>query len=193
VSGGAPAGPAGGGATIQQLQWPFVGVAALLVILILLTPNLFSSGGGSLQTRAELIVDRPSLGGNTSFYVESIGTATRYQSIAVGLAALPAWPYHGNISQMQTWNWTNATDALVLIDQNATNPVALNVTVKYTDSSGATTVYIGVYGFNLNATTLTLQAMNLLPGASAPPPSTPLADLPIFLLLAVQTATGPSQ
>lgn len=189
-------GPMAAGAAdtaLGQLQWPFIGVAVLLVIVILLTPNLISSGGGSLQTRAQLIVDRPSLAGNTSFYVESIGTSTRYQSISVGLAALPSWPYAGNISQVRAWNWTNATQALALIDENATNPVAVNVTVKYTDPSGRMTVYVGVYGFHLNATTLTLQAMNLLLGASAPPPSTPLTELPIYLLLAIQTPSGPSQ
>jgi hypothetical protein len=193
VTAGTPAHPAGREAAIRQLQWPFVGVVVILIILVLLTPNLFSSGGGGLQTRAVLIVDRPSVAGNTSFYVESIGTATRYQAIAIGVVALPTWPYGGNISHVRSWNWTNATNMLVLVDQNSTNPVAVNVSVKYTDTSGTTTVYVGVYGFNLNATTLTLDAMNLLPGASAPPASTPMADLPIFLLLAIETPSGPAQ
>lgn len=179
--------------TVRELQWPLVGVAVLLVILILLTPNLFPAGGGSLQTRAELIVDRPAVTGNTSFYVESVGTSTRYQDVAVGLYALPMWPYTGNISRVRAWNWTNATETLVLVDQNATIPVAVNVTVKYTDPSGMTTVYVGRYGFDLNATTLTWNAVNLLPGASTPPAATPVADLPIFLLLAIETSTGPTQ
>jgi hypothetical protein len=198
VAGGADVSELGYSTTVagadnsRQLRWPFIGVAALLVILIILTPNLFSSGGAGLQTRAQLIVERAAPGGNTSFYVESIGTSTLYQSIAVGLAPLPTWPYKGVASNVGDWRWTNASESLVLVVNNATNPVAVNVTVKYTDSSGVSTEYVGVYGFYLNATTLTLQAVNLLPGAGSPPASTPLADLPIFLLLAIQTTSGPT-
>ncbi|MGA7861434.1 MAG: hypothetical protein WCB19_06215 [Thermoplasmata archaeon] len=190
---GGTSSPNAGGASSRQLQWPFIGVVVLLVLLIILTPNLFSSGSAGLQTRAQLIVERAAPDGNTSFYVESIGTSTLYQSIAVGLAPLPGWPYTGTSSELRGWAWTNATETLALIATSATNPVALNVTVKYTNPSGVTTEYVGVYGFDLNETTLRLQSVNLLPGASAPPPSTPLADLPIFLLLAIQTASGPTQ
>jgi hypothetical protein len=182
-----------GGDQARQLRWPFIGVAALLVVLIILTPNLFSSGSAGLQTRAQLIVERASPGGNTSFYVESIGTSTLYQSISVGLARLPSWPYDGVVTSVGDWKWTNGSETLVLVVNNNTNPVAVNVTVKYTATSGISTEYVGVYGFYLNRTTLTLQAMNLLPGASAPPSSTPLTDLPIYLLLAIQTAGGPTQ
>jgi len=185
--------PNAGGASSRQLQWPFIGVVVLLVVLIILTPNLFSSGGAGLQTRAQLIVERAAPDGNTTFYVESIGTSTLYQSITVGLAPLPTWPYTGTSSELRGWTWTNASEALVLIATSARNPVAINVTVKYANPSGVPTEYVGVYGFDLNETTLTLQSVNLLPGASAPPPSTPLADLPIFLLLAIQTASGPTQ
>ncbi|MGC2290162.1 MAG: hypothetical protein WA688_09965 [Thermoplasmata archaeon] len=185
--------PKAGAASTRQLRWPFVGVAVLLIVLIILTPNLFSTGAAGLETRAQLIVERAAAGGNTSFYVESIGTSTLYRSVAVGLAPLPSWPYNGIASDVHGWSWTNGTDTLVLVATNATNPVAVNVTVKYIDPSGVSTEYVGVYGFNLNDTTLALQAVNLLPGAAAPPGSTPLADLPIFLLLAIQTASGPTQ
>ena len=183
----------GGGVSSRGIQWPFVGVAVLLVVLIILTPNLFSSTSGGLQTRAQLIVDRASPSGNTSFYVDSIGTSTRYQSIAVGLAPLPVWPYKASLSAVHNWTWTNGTDLLVLVVSDPTNPVAVNVSVKYTDPSGGTTEYVGVYGFFLNSTTLLLHAVTLLPGTGAPPASTPLADLPIFLLLAIQTPSGPTQ
>jgi hypothetical protein len=183
--------PAGG--PKRRIQWPFVGVAVLLVALILLTPNLFLSSSPGLETRAELVVDRASVSRNTTFYVESIGTSTRYQSIIVGLAPLPVWPYKGSMSTLSGWSWTNGTDTLVLTASEPVNPVAVNVTVKYTDPAGVTTEYVGVYGFYLNSTTLTLDAMTLLPGTSAPPAATPLADLPIFLLLAIQTPSGPTQ
>lgn len=177
----------------RRLRWPFIGVAVLLVVLIILTPNLFSSGSAGLQTRAQLIVERSTIDGNTSFYVESIGTSTLYRAVDVGLAQLPSWPWVGTAHNISGWNWTNGTNTLVWIVNNATNPLAVNVTVIYTDLSGVTTQYVGVYGFDVDETTLTLRAVNLLPGASPPPVSTPLDDLPIFLLLAIQTTTGPTQ
>ena len=176
----------------RSIQWPFIGVVVLLVVLIILTPNLFSSSTSGLQTRAQLIVERPAHDNNTSFYVESIGTSTLYASITVGVAPLPSWPYLGSMSTLGNWTWTNATETLVLVAASATNPLAINVTVKYLASSGVSTEYVGAYGFDLNATTLTLDAVNLLPGGSAPSASTPLVDLPIFLLLAIKTPTGSS-
>lgn len=105
---------------------------------------------------------------------------------------MPSWPYLGSMSTLGNWTWTNATETLVLVAASATNPLAINVTVKYLASSGVSTEYVGAYGFDLNATTLTLDAVNLLPGGSAPSASTPLVDLPIFLLLAIKTPTGSS-
>jgi hypothetical protein len=182
--------PKAAGTTSRQLQWPFVGVVVLLILLIILTPDLFSSAASGLQTRAQLIVERVAPGGNTSFYVESIGTSTVYQAIDVALAPLPSWPYAGSGTGLRNWTWTNATNTLVLVATNAMNPVVVNVTVKYTGTSGVSTEYVGVYGFYLNATTLTLDAVNLLPGGTAPPASTPLADLPIYLTLSIRTTTG---
>jgi len=179
-----------GGDASRQLQWPLIGIVVLLVVLILLTPNLFSTSAGGLQTRAQLVVDRAPTGDVTNFYVESIGTSVRYQSIAVGLVGLPSWPFTGAVSKLTAWNWTNGTETLVLVVSNTTNPLAVNVTVKYVDPSGFTAEYVGVYGFYLNAATRMLEAITLLPGASAPPTATPLTDLPIFLLLSIRTPTG---
>jgi hypothetical protein len=177
----------------RQLQWPFVGIAVLLVALIILTPNLFSTGSAGLQTRAQLIVERASPGGNTSFYVESIGTSTLYQSIQVSFAPLPSWPYKGTAAELSNWTWVNGTETLVLVAVTAMNPVAINVTVNYTVASGLTTYYVGTYAFFLNDTTMTLQAVGLLTGAAPPTASTPLANLPIFLTLAIRTPTGVTQ
>jgi hypothetical protein len=181
-----------GGDSSRRLRWPFIGIVVLLVVLIILTPDLFSTGAAGLQTRAELIVERAAPGGNTSYYVESIGTSTLYQSISVGIMPLGAWPYTGSLSNLRNWTWTNATQTLVLIASNPTNPVAVNVTVKYASASAITTEYLGVYGFYLNDTSLTLDAMDLVPGDAAAPATTPLADLPIFLLLSIGPSTGPS-
>lgn len=186
--------PRTGGGSTRHLQWPFVGITVLLIALIILTPNLFSTGSAGLQTRAQLIVERAAPRGNTSFYVESIGTSTLYQSIRVSFAPLPAWPYKGTAAQLAHWTWTNGTDVLVLVAETVMNPVAINVTVNYTvPSSGVTTEYVGTYAFYLNGTSLSLEAMGLLTGAAAPPASTPLSDLPIFLTLAIWTPTGITQ
>jgi hypothetical protein len=190
VSLGGSSRPKSVGAPSRQLRWPFIGVVVLLILLIILTPDLFSSGAAGLQTQAQLIVENVAPGGNTSFYVESIGTSTLYQSINVALAPLPSWPYAGSAMGLRNWTWTNATNTLVLVATNAMNPVAVNVTVKYGGTSGVTTEYVGVYGFYLNATTLTLNAVNLLAGGAAPPASTPLGDLPIYLTLSIRTTTG---
>jgi hypothetical protein len=174
----------------RRLRWPFIGVALVLVVLIILTPDLFATGQAGLQTRAQLIVERPTTGGDTGYYVESIGTSTLYQSIAIGIVRLPFWPYNGTSTELRNWSWTNASNVLVWIATNSTNPVAVNVTVVYASSAGLTTEYIGVYGFDLNSTTMTLQAISLLPGETVPAFSTPLSQLPIFLTLAIGPVKG---
>lgn len=179
-----------GGPSSRQLHWPFAGLVVLLVALILLTPNLFATSGGGLGARAQLIVDRAVGDAKTSFYVESIGSSTRYHSIDVGVTSLSAWPYRGALAGLDGWNWTNGTEMLALVATNASNPVAVNVTVTFSNPTGFNAEYVGVYAFYFNATTQSLEAVSLLPGASPPPTSTPVADLPIFLLLSVRTPTG---
>jgi hypothetical protein len=185
--------PLGADKTSRYSQWPFVGIVVLLVALILLTPNLFSTGSAGLQTRAQLIVERASPDGNTSFYVQSIGTSTLYQSIKVGFASIPGWPYNGTEAQLSNWTWTNGTEVLTLAASSPLNPVAVNVTVLYIVSSSLTTEYVGVYAFYFNETTMNLDGMGLLSGIAAPPTTTPLTELPIFLTLAIETPTGPAQ
>jgi hypothetical protein len=177
----------------RQRQWPFIGIVVLLIALIILTPNLFSTGSAGLQTRAQLIVEKASPGVNTSFYVESIGTSTLYQSIAVGFASMPAWPFKGAAADLANWTWTNVTDSLALVTSSSLNPVAVNVTVTYQSSPGLLTEYVGVYAFYLNDTTQSLDAMSLLPGVASPPSTTPLTELPIFVTLAIETPSGPAQ
>ncbi len=174
----------------RQLQWPFVGVVVLLIVLILLTPNLFSTSGGGLQTRAQLIVDRATGATRTSFYVESIGTSTRYDWIAIGLAPVASWPFRGPATSLGPWNWTNTTQTLVVVVSNSTNPVAVNISVRYTSSSGFLTDYVGLYVFYLNTTTQSLGAVTLLSTATAPPASTPIGDLPIYLALPIKSTAG---
>ncbi len=171
----------------SSAQWPFIGVAALLVLLIFLTPALLTTGSsppaGSPLTAAELIVDHAANANNTTYYVTSLSTSARYQSVTLGFEGISAWPFAGPVSSLRAWHWKNATNVLVVSVTNDSNPVAVNVTVKYVDSSGASAMYAGIFAFFLNRTTGELDASSLLRGLSPPPAVTPLSRLPIYLLL----------
>ncbi len=162
-------------------------MAALLILLIFLTPALLATGSsppaGSPLTAAELIVDRAANANNTTYYVTSLSTSARYQSVALGFEELSVWPFTGAVSSLRAWHWENATNVLVVSATNASNPVAVNVTVKYTDPSGASAMYTGIFAFFVNRTTAELDASSLLHGLSPPPAVTPLSRLPIYLLL----------
>ncbi len=170
-------------------QWPFVGVVALLVVLILLTPTLSSSSAGSLTTTPELVVDRAPGSNDSVFYVTSLSVSTRYSTIAIGLLDGLPWPYHGTLTGLSGWNWTNATDVLVLSTSTTANPVAVNVSVKYVDPSGAVAVYAGAFAFYLNSTSTQFVTLTLLVGATGPTVLTPVADLPIYLTLTRQAGS----
>ena len=171
----------------RSVQWPFVGVAILLVILILLTPNLLQSGNsaaaGSLQARAELIVDHPAARNTTYFYLESFGATARYQTVDIGLASGFSWPFTKSPSSLTRWTWWNATDVLVATVSNRSSSVAVNITVQYTDSANVTAYYVGLYAFNFNSTTQTFYGIALISGISAPPSPFPFGKFPIYLLL----------
>ncbi len=69
-------------------------IVALLVLLILLTPNLLPTStpsAGSLATQAELIVDRADTSNITHFYVQGIGDV-RYVTITAQIATNVSWP-----------------------------------------------------------------------------------------------------
>ena len=159
--------------------WPFVGLVVLLVVLVLITPSLLSTGGGagagSLEAQAELVVDQPGTGAPLHFYVHGLGMV-RYATISIGWTTNLSWPPPASVAQL---NWTNRTTENGTLDVILTvpvNPVALNVSAVYVDSAGQTAWYTGLYAFRLSSDTLF--TVDLAPGASAVSP-TAVANLPI--------------
>jgi hypothetical protein len=161
---------------------PFVAIAVLLVVLILLTPNLLSTttpSAGSLPTEAELVVDRAAGDNVTHFYVRGIG-GLRYDSISVSLATNVSWPPHqvlGNMTFQAPSVWKNVLDSIVT---TSTNPVVVNVTATYVDAAGTGVEFVGVFAFNLSGGVLS--QISYVP-ASSGITTTPLDDLPLVLLL----------
>ena len=165
---------------------PFVGVAVLLVLLILLTPNLLLGGGpaaGSLATQAQLTVDRPPSGNVTHFYINGLGTV-RYEEIRAMISTNVTWPAPSSLANL---SWENATwGHEVLAAQFTTwaNPVVVNVTAIYVDAAGTAVEFYGLFEFFVSSETLEAQA--LAPGLSSVP-STPLSSLPITIPLPFTT------
>ncbi|MCI4318529.1 MAG: hypothetical protein L3J87_04240 [Thermoplasmata archaeon] len=127
--------------------WPFVGVAVLLLLLILVTPNLLSSGqptAGSLSATAEFVVDRVPGSSLTHVYLYGLSTV-RYQLLELHISDNVSWPPPAAVRAIHWTNSTNASHALVLAYATAANPVAFNVTALYVDSAGATVTYAGTF------------------------------------------------
>jgi hypothetical protein len=162
---------------------PLVAIVVLLGVLILLTPNLLLGTGpaaGSLATQAQLTVDVPPGGNVTHFYVNGLGEV-RYSQIDLTLSTQVSWPAPPSVANI-TWGKTTAElGVLATSITTKQNPVALNVTATFVDAAGATVVFWGLYEFFLTATTL--ECVPLAVGQSTLP-STPLASLPVELLLA---------
>lgn len=166
---------------------PMVGAAVLLAVLILLTPNLISAGGGpaagSLETQAELVIDHDPSGAVTQLYVHGFGDV-RYARITVQLDTNVSWPAPPAIPEA---NWTNTTTlngTLAIVVDTVANPVAVNVTAVYVDPTSTTVWYLGTYVLDVSGGMLSI--VPLLPGAASISP-TPLEALPLELLLAAST------
>ncbi len=134
----------------RYAPWPLVGVTILLVVLILLTPVLISSGqpAPGVLTQAELIVDRIAGVGETHFYIRGLGSTTRYADIWVGGTSNFRWdgtsPLNWSALRFSTfWNDTN-----VLSVEFATFAplIALNITAYYQSPAGDA-VYAGELAF----------------------------------------------
>jgi len=166
----------------HYFPWPFVGAAVLLAVLIFLTPNLVASVGspaaGSLATQAELVIDRVVDGNTTHFYVHSLGTV-RYDYILVQLDTSVPWPPPPR-SALNFTNESYEPSTLESLTSTTANPVAINVTAKYTDASGTQVWYFGTYALDIADGMLTI--VPLLPGSSSIP-ATPVAQLPLTLYL----------
>ena len=105
---------------------PLVGIAALLVALILLTPNLLTNGSppaGSILAQAVLIVDRSPQENTLHFYVRGL-SQVRYEAINVSLAENYNWSLNTPLPQLRWGNWTNDSYALELTSSTVANPLS---------------------------------------------------------------------
>jgi hypothetical protein len=148
----------------ELFPWPFVGVAVLLVLLILVTPNLLSSGppsAGSISATAEFVVDRVPGSNLTHVYIYGLSTV-RYSLLDLHIATNVSWPPPSDLAAINWTNSTNASHALVLAYATAANPSAFNVTAVYVDSAGSRVTYAGT--FEIYYLPPTLYVDDLTPG-----------------------------
>lgn len=166
---------------------PLVGAAVLLAVLILLTPNLISAGGGpsagSLETQAELVIDHAPNGALTQLYVHGLGDV-RYARLTIALAPNVSWPPLTSVPSAAWTNITSQNETLALVVTTPANPFAVNVTAVYTDPTSATVWYFGTYAIDVSGGMLTI--VPLTPGTASISP-TPVAALPLELLLTAST------
>jgi len=176
---------------------PLVAVTVLLVVLILITPVLISTGqpAPGILTQAELIVDRLPNNGTMHFYVHGFGATVRYATIWIGLSEGLNWTATGHVP-WKTINWTlwqNESDVLVASVSSDQNPVAINITAFYA-SSGGNAWYAGVLAFYVGGSS-SGEVLNsasetsgvVVPGAIAVGNST----LPLPITLATVSRGGP--
>ncbi|HEV2519689.1 MAG TPA: hypothetical protein VGX00_03600 [Thermoplasmata archaeon] len=165
----------------ELLPLPLVAVVALLLVLIILTPNLLSLGrpaAGSLETEAELLVDRSPGENVTHLYVKGIGTV-RYASITLALAHPPP----GNPPAAPVFAFANRTvwnDSITATWTTSWNPVAVNVTALYVDPNGRAAYFVGVFEFNTTGSSLLSEAYLPTPPTFS---TTPMDALPLTFLL----------
>lgn len=177
---------------------PLVAVAVLLVVLILITPALLSSGqpAPGILTQAELVVDRLPNNATMHFYVHGLGTTVRYQEIWVGLSSDFGWDGRGSVNWtgLNWTTWQNDSNVIETSLSTRENPVAVNVTAYYV-SPGGNAWYVGVIAFFVTLTSSTPQLYLASGGShSVAIPSSPVTvdnsslPLPITLTLAAHGA-----
>jgi hypothetical protein len=171
------------------LQWPFVGLAVVLVLFIAATPWLLgflSNGASSPGTQLIVTVDwtpaPAAAGGNsTHFYLSAISSlTTRYAWINASLSTNVVY-YPIPASTRIQWDSSNVTDTLVLPIKTNVNPVVLNVTAEYVDSTGGTEVYYGAYWLNVTSGAIIVEP--LTPALGSGPTTLPLttpSSLPLL-------------
>lgn len=175
---------------------PLAALALLLVVLILLTPVLYSNGqpvAGSLLTQAELIVDRVAGSDVTHFYVRAVGTTVRYSDLSIEVASNFSWTGAFPAGPLNWTSGANGTNLLTILWSTTLNPVVLNVSAFY-QANGGSALYLGEVAFDYAAapgTGLeTLYATTSTPGLTIDSPPPTLANLPATILL-VDVGSGP--
>jgi len=177
----------------RLLPAPLAGIALLLVLLIIITPILQSSGqpaAGSILSQADLIVDRVAGSNVTHFYIRGVGTTTRYSVVTIEVATNFTW--NGGFPTGGL-NWTvasSAADTLTLVYSTTEAPLALNVSALY-QVPGGSALYVGLLAFNIapGGSGGDLLAASGSPSISVAG-STPLDSLPLIIPLA-NVGSGP--
>ena len=180
----------------QYAPWPFVGVAVLLVILILVTPILLSTGthpAPGVLTEAILVVDRVPGENLTFFYVLAYGEAIRYSGVRVGVADDFGW--NGGSVNWSGLRWTtyhNVSNTVAVPFNSSSNPVAVNVSAHYLSSAG-NALYVGELAFYVGQSSsgATVYSSSATPGVFAPAP-TPVSNStqPFYIILTTAKAGG---
>jgi hypothetical protein len=185
-----------GGGVGRFFPLPFVGVALLLAVLIVLTPILTANGqpaAGSIFSQAELIVD--ALPGNVSthFYVRGEGTTARYDEIRMGFAVGFNWTGGFPAGPLNWTVWQNASSVLSIDGVVNQTPVAVNVSALYS-AGGVNVLYVGIFaievGIPAGSSTDQLSVVSDTSGISSF--TYPVASLPVPIPLSnVGSGGGP--
>ena len=161
---------------------PLVGAAVLLAVLILLTPNLVSTGSpsaGSIGSQAELLVDRAPGGPNvTHLYLRGFGLA-RYAYLQLAWVELPNGTAPATLDGRNAWSSINASGVLDLDTATSAPFFGINASADYVDANGAEVRYTGEWAFAWTGDVL----LTTTYGASVGPFRTGLDQLPLVLFL----------
>ena len=178
----------------EYAPWPFVGVAVLLVILILVTPILLSTSGHpapGVLTEAILVVDRVPGGNVTYFYVVAYGEAIRYAGIQIGVAVNFSW--NGGSVNWSGLRWSefhNASDTVTVSFNSSSDPVAVNVSASYVSSAG-NALYVGELAFYVGPASSGSDVYSVSATAGVfPPAPTPVSNAtqPFYIILSTGKA-----
>ncbi|MGI0131227.1 MAG: hypothetical protein ACREDE_05115 [Thermoplasmata archaeon] len=138
---------------------PFVGVALLLAVLIVLTPVLTAYGqpvAGSLLSQADLIVDAQPGNNSTHYYVRGVSVIARYSEIRIAVAFGFNWTGSFPTGRLNWTGWQNASSSLGVSQSVDESPVAINVSALYS-ANGVSALYVGLFAVEVG----------VLPGSSA--------------------------
>jgi len=168
---------------------PLVGATAILLVLVVFTPILFSTGppaAGTFETQGELVVDQVVAAGPVTFYVHAVGSTVRYAVISIALAENISWTGACPTSGVAWDRWANGSEVLSEQIRTGAGDVAVQATATYT-VDGSTANYSAELAFSATGGVLASAACF---GATPPSPQ-PIANLPIVLLLQNWGAGGP--
>ncbi|MGI0055432.1 MAG: hypothetical protein ACREBZ_06945 [Thermoplasmata archaeon] len=178
----------------RETRFPalLVGAAVVLALLIVLTPVLINGGGaGTFLTQAEVVVDHPPGGANTTFAIRGVG-AVRYSAIDVGVN--DSYASGTSVGQLGWNSWWNQSEIVGLIVTTGASSVALRFSVGYVPAGSSTVYYYyGVLAAQYNAAQGTLLLTSLAGGLSVPtgPISVSSSDLPLIVPLEYLGAGSP--